>query len=173
MDFGSTFITGIHCSCVAALREHYGLEQRPVKVCEPYQMLGEVEEDLQDALGVDVTCILPHRTIFGFPNEGWKPFTTWWGQEVLVSQHFQTEEKEDGTYIFPVGDRSAPPSGHMPTNGYFFDTIVRQEPIDEDHLNVEDNLEEFGLMLRRGEGVQSAVPRPDVGAGSVVGTLGI
>ena len=27
---------------VAALRAHYGLEQRPVKVCEPYQMLGLV-----------------------------------------------------------------------------------------------------------------------------------
>jgi uroporphyrinogen-III decarboxylase len=31
----------------------------------------------------------------------------------------------------------------MPAGGYFFDTIVRQEPIDEDRLNVEDNLEEF------------------------------
>ncbi|MCL5744119.1 MAG: methyltransferase, partial [Acidobacteria bacterium] len=32
----------------------------------------------------------------------------------------------------------------MPKNGYFFDTIIRQDPFDEDHLNVEDNLEEFG-----------------------------
>jgi uroporphyrinogen-III decarboxylase len=31
----------------------------------------------------------------------------------------------------------------MPKDGYFFDTIVRQEPIDESNLNVEDNLEEF------------------------------
>ena len=28
-------------------------------------------------------------------------------------------------------------------NGYFFDVIERQEPIDNDNLNVEDNLEEF------------------------------
>ena len=72
VDFGSTFITGIHCSVVAALRDHYGLEKRPVKVCEPYQMLGLVEDDLLDAMGVDVVSIFPRYTIFGFPNENWK-----------------------------------------------------------------------------------------------------
>ena len=40
VDFGSTAVTGMHVSAVAALREHYGLERRPVKVHEPYQMLG-------------------------------------------------------------------------------------------------------------------------------------
>ena len=38
---------------------------------------------------------------------------------------------------------SAPPSGRMPVDGFFFDTIIRQEPIDDDKLNPEDNLEEF------------------------------
>ena len=31
----------------------------------------------------------------------------------------------------------------MPTGGFFFDSIIRQEPIDEEKLDVEDNLEEF------------------------------
>ena len=44
IDCGSTGVTGIHVSCVAALRDHYGLEKRPVKIHEPYQMLGLVEE---------------------------------------------------------------------------------------------------------------------------------
>jgi uroporphyrinogen-III decarboxylase len=34
----------------------------------------------------------------------------------------------------------------MPSSSFFFDTIIRQEPIDEEALAVEDNLEEFGLM---------------------------
>ena len=51
IDFGSTAVTGIHVSCVAALRDHYGLEKRPVKVHEPYQMLGLIDEDLKQALG--------------------------------------------------------------------------------------------------------------------------
>ncbi|MEI6177649.1 MAG: uroporphyrinogen decarboxylase family protein [Verrucomicrobiota bacterium] len=146
IDFGSTFITGIHCSVVAALRDHYGLEKRLVKVCEPFQMLGEVEEDLMDAMGVDVVSIFPRYTIFGFPNENWKTWRCPWGQEVLVSDHFRTFEKSDGVYIYPKGDTSAPASGHMPTTGYFFDSIIRQEPFDEDNLDPSDNLEEFKLM---------------------------
>jgi len=146
VDFGSTFITGIHCSVVAELRDHYGLERRPVRVCEPYQMLGEVEDDLLDAMGVDVVSIFPRHTIFGFVNENWKEWRCPWGQEVLVSGHFRTVERDDGTYVFPKGDTSAPPSGHMPKSGYFFDTVIRQEPIDEDHLDPADNLEEFELM---------------------------
>ena len=146
IDFGSTFITGIHCSVVAELRDYYGLEKRLVKVCEPYQMLGLVEDDLLDAMGVDVVSIFPRYTIFGFPNENWKTWRCPWGQEVLVSEHFKTYENANGVYIHPKGDTTAPASGHMPTTGYFFDSIIRQPPIDEDHLDPADNLEEFKLM---------------------------
>ena len=66
------------------------------------------------------------------------------GFKVLVSELFQVEKEENGSVvIYPKGDRSAPPSGRMPKGGYFFDTIVRQEPIDDANLNVKDNLEEF------------------------------
>lgn len=34
----------------------------------------------------------------------------------------------------------------MPAGGYFFDSIIRQEPIDEDHLDPENNTEEFSLL---------------------------
>jgi len=146
VDFGASFITGIHCSVVENLRRHYGLEPRPVKICEPYQMLGLVEDDLRRAMGVDTTAILPHRTMFGFVNENWREYRTEWGQIVLVSEHFRTISNERGTFIFPRGDSSAPPSAHMPKTGYFFDTIIRQGEVDEDHLRLEDNLEEFGLM---------------------------
>jgi hypothetical protein len=32
----------------------------------------------------------------------------------------------------------------MPHGGFYFDSIVRQNPIDDENLNVEDNLQEFG-----------------------------
>ena len=32
----------------------------------------------------------------------------------------------------------------MPEGGYFFDTIIRQGPLDEDNLDPKDNLQEFG-----------------------------
>ena len=144
VDFGSTGVTGMHASCVAALRRWFGLENRPVKVHEPYQMLGLLEDDLQQALGLDVEGVFPRNTMFGFPNRNWKSWRMPDGLEVLVSQDFQVTVDHNGdTLIYPEGDTTVPPSGRMPRGGYFFDSIVRQPPIDEDRLNPDDNLEEF------------------------------
>jgi uroporphyrinogen-III decarboxylase len=145
VDFNGTAVTGMHVNCVIGLREHYGLEKRPVKVHEPYQMLGWIDEDLQRILGIDVEGVWGIETLFGFRNENWKPWRMDNGQEVLVSGHFNVTKAANGdTLIYPRGDLSAPPSGRLPKDGFFFDTIVRQEPIDEAKLNPEDNLEEFG-----------------------------
>jgi len=144
VDFGGTSVTGMHASCVAALREHFGLEQRPVKIHEPCQMLGLVEDDLQRAMGVDVEGVFPRRTMFGFANRNWKPWRMPDGLEVLVSEDFRVAVDANGdTLIYPEGDITAAPSGRMPRDGYFFDAIMRQPPIQEDRLNPEDNLEEF------------------------------
>lgn len=144
MDFGGTPVTGIHVSVVAALRDHYGLEKRLVKVHEPYQMLGMIDDDLKQAMGVDVEGVVGRETMFGFRNEGWKQFTMPNGLEVLVSNEFTTTVDERGdTLIYPKGNLSAPPSGRMPSTGFFFDTIVRQEPIDWSDLDPADNVEEF------------------------------
>jgi len=145
VDFGSTAVTGIHVNAIAALRDRYGLEKQPVRVYEPYQMLGLIEEDLKKVMGIDVEGIPAPETLFGFRNENWRPYRLDSGLEVLVSEHFRTTKAPNGdTLIYPRGDLSAPPSGRMPKDGFFFDTIVRQEPIDEANLNPEDNLEEFG-----------------------------
>jgi len=149
VDFGSSAVTGMHAIAVAKMREHYGLEKRPVKVHEPYQFLGMVEDDLAEAMGIDTIGVFPRATLFGFANENWKEFKTPWGQAVLVSKHFKTAPAPGGgLYIFPEGDTSVPASGHMPQSGYFFDTIIRQELIDEAALNFEDNLEEFTPVTR-------------------------
>jgi hypothetical protein len=147
IDLGGTAVTGIHVLAVENLRRFYGLEQRPVRVNDPYQMLGEVEEDLRDAMGLDVIGMYPKNTMFGFPLENWKEWRAPWGQELLVPGDFQTvPDGEGGVLIYPEGDRSAPASGHMPAASYFFDSIIRQEPIDEQNLDVADNLEEFKII---------------------------
>ena len=48
-----------------------------------------------------------------------------------------------GTLIYPKGDTSARPSGHMPKDGYFFDAIIRQPELDLDKLDPEDNIEQY------------------------------
>jgi hypothetical protein len=137
----------MHASSVYNLRQALKLDApgSPVKVIEPYQMLGEIEPDLIEALDIDVVPLISTKTLFGFKNEGWKPWTTFDGTPVLVPEGFNTEPEPNGDILmYPEGDKTAPPSGRMPKDGWYFDTIIRQEPIDEDNLNVEDNLEEFG-----------------------------
>ncbi|HUT10540.1 MAG TPA: uroporphyrinogen decarboxylase family protein [Thermoguttaceae bacterium] len=147
LDLGASPVTGMHVSSVYQLRQALKLDGpgTPVKVVEPYQMLGEIAPDLMDALGVDVVGLAGPRGLFGFENKDWKPWTLFDGTPVLVPGGFNTEPQPNGDVLmYPEGDRSAPPSGRMPKGGYYFDTIVRQEPIDEANLNVEDNLQEFG-----------------------------
>jgi hypothetical protein len=144
VDFGSTPVTGIHVLAIQKIREYLGLKKIPVKVTEPYQMLGEVDAELMELLGVDVIGIGARNNIFGFENRNWKEFRTWWDQEVLVPENFITSTNEKGdVLIYPEGDNRVAASAKMPSTGYFFDSIIRQEPFQEETLNVEDNLEEF------------------------------
>ena len=146
LDLGGSPVTGMQVSCVYQLRQALKLDEpgTPVKVIEPYQMLGEIAPDLLDAIGADVIGLGGRGTMFGFKNENWKPWNTFDGTPVLVPEHFNTDPEPNGDIlIYPEGDRSAPPSARMPKGGFYFDSIVRQEPIDDDNLNVEDNLEEF------------------------------
>ena len=136
-------------SRVAALRDHYGLEKRFVKVVEPYQMLGLIEDDLKAAIGVDTHALDIGTTMFGFRNENWKEWKTPWGQIVLVAGNFNTKTKNNGDiYIYPQGDITAPPSGLMAKSSYFFDGIIRQETIVEENLNPDNNTEEFSSQHR-------------------------
>jgi hypothetical protein len=145
VDFGSTAVTGIHVLIVEKLRQHYELEKKPVKVVEPYQMLGEIDSELIKAMDIDVIGLFSAKNMFGVPNENWKVHKTLWGQEVLFPGSFNYTYNSNGDILmYPEGDTSVPPSGMMPKTGYFFDALDRQKPIDDSTLKVEDNLEEFG-----------------------------
>ena len=149
LDLGATATSGMHVSAVYALRQALGLDPpgAPVKVVEPYQMLGEIAPDLAGRLGVDTVNLPGPANMFGFPNQGWKPWKTFDGTPVLVPADFNTEPDANGDMLmYPQGDRAAPPSGRMPRGGYYFDAIIRQPPIDEDRLDPRDNAEEFVLL---------------------------
>ncbi len=145
-DMGSAPTTGIHVRALERLRIYYGLEKKPVRVIEPYQMLGLVEQDLIDAIGIDIIAAWSKKNMFGYDNQPpLKVFRTFWGQDVLVPEKFNTSFfNENGDLLsFPAGDTSAESSARMPQSGYFFDAVERQQPIDELNLKAENNLEEY------------------------------
>ncbi|MFT3850209.1 MAG: uroporphyrinogen decarboxylase family protein [Propionivibrio sp.] len=144
LDIGLMPTTGIHVSVMQELRRHYKLEERLPVIIEPYQMLGMVEDDLREAVGIDTKPLWNPWTMFGFKNENFKKWTAPWGQDMLVAQDFVTSETADKVFIYAGGDPNYPPAGEMPRSSFFFDTVIRQAPFDEDDLNPADNLEEFG-----------------------------
>jgi len=106
-----------------------------------------MDEDLRQALGLDVVGVHGPGTMFGFKNEDWKPFTLFDGTPVLVPGQFIVTPAEDGGwFIYPEGDTSVPPSGWMPKGSYFFDSTRRQDPLDPSKLNPADNCEEFDVI---------------------------
>jgi uroporphyrinogen-III decarboxylase len=150
VDFGATAITGMHVSVVSRLRQRIlGEPDYRVKVIEPYQMLGEIDDRLRAALGIDVQGVMPRRSLFGTEAQDWKPFTLFDGTECLVPGSFNVSpDSQGGWLIYPEGDMKVPPSGHMPAGGLFFDAIIRQDPVDDSILDVWDNLEEFRAFDR-------------------------
>ena len=149
LDLGATSVTGMHVDTVYRLRQALDLDApgTPVKILEPFQMLGEIKPDLLDALGIDTAQVAGTGTAFGFKLEGWKEWQTFGGTPALVPAGFNTRTAPNGDLLlYPQGDLSASPSARMPQGGFYFDVIVRQEPLKEENLRVEDNLEEFSSI---------------------------
>jgi hypothetical protein len=148
VDFGAGFQTGIGAGAVRRLREALlGQSSHRVKVIEPYQMLGEIDEELRRVLGLDVVGVHGSGTMFGFKSEGWKPFTLFDGTPVLVPGQFNVTPAEDGGWLIsPEGDTSAAPCAWMPKDAYFFDALNRQQPLDDAQLDPADNCEEMEVV---------------------------
>ncbi|GAK60641.1 putative methyltransferase CmuC [Candidatus Vecturithrix granuli] len=143
VDLASTLVTGIQAGMYARLKKAMGITEGAIKVYDPFQMLAEVEEPVKQALGVDTFGIQLPTTLFGYKNENWKPFRLFDGTDVLISGHFEYDVLENGDIVqYPKGDRRARPSGRMPKGGFYFDTIVRQEPIDEAKLDPKEWVEQ-------------------------------
>ncbi len=152
LDLGSSGQTGMQVSTVYNLRQALKLDPpgTPVKVSEPFQMLGEIKPDLQEILGVDAVGAGGPKNFFGFETDGWKPWTTFDGTPVLVPEKFNTVPNEKGEiFQYPEGDQSVEPSAVMPKGGFYFDSIVRQPPIDEEKLDPRDNTEEFTILTQK------------------------
>ena len=107
LDLGGCSVTGMHVSSVYKLRQALKLDApgTPIKVIEPFQMLGEIKLDLVERLGVDVLPLGGPKTFFGYPTEGWKPWTFHDGTPVLVPDGFNTQPEIDGSLLmYPEGD---------------------------------------------------------------------
>lgn len=147
LDVGSSGTTGIMVTAYAELRRKLGVNSRPPKVTEILQMLGEVEIPALEKLGCDVLPVSLPSGFFGIPYREWKAWRTFEGLDVLVPGQFSPIADENGDLLLsPGGDPRKRPRGRMPKDGYYFDIIPYQEPIDWDHLDPDTFAEQFAVF---------------------------
>jgi len=148
LDLGATGQTGISASTLYQLRRALELEERRIKVIEPGQLLGEVDQDVLDALGCDVVGIWNTINFYGYKNEDWKEWIMDDGTPVWMGGGFEYDRNPEGKiWLYPQGDRSAEYSAVMPKGGSFFDAVSREEfdwDLDEEDLTpLEDFKNDF------------------------------
>ena len=148
VDLGATGQTGMNASTLYRLRAALGLEEYPIEISEIFQMLGKIDEDMMTYAGADIIGLNNPSNMFGVPDGPLKPFTMPDGTPTLIAQGNEYDIKDDGSvYMYPQGNRSVGPSGHMPANGSFFDNINRAPAFDEDDLTpAEDFKDDFGIL---------------------------
>lgn len=145
LDFGGTSQTGINATTLYKLRKKLGLPQKLIRIIEPGQMLGEVDEDLRRLVGADVIGLWNPTNFYGYKNENWKPWIMDDSTPVLMGGQFECDVDENGAkWLYPQGDRNAQYSAVMLKDGSFFEAVDRVPPLDMD-LEYEDltPLEDF------------------------------
>lgn len=145
IDLGSNGQTGMHVSTVYRLREALGLDMHRMKVIEPLQMLGEIEEDLRRAVHSDVVGLWNRGNMMGFSQDTWKPFDMDDGTPTYMGSGFTYEMTPGGDrMVYALGDTTAKFAFCMPKGGSFFDNVDHtSEPFDwdleEDDLTPEED----------------------------------
>ena len=114
------------------LRDHFGLEKRPVKVHEPFQMLGLLDEDLKQVLGIDVEGVFRRQDDVRVREQGLEALGFQRARSARA-RHVQHHDRATTAtpVIYPEGDLTADPSGRMPKGFHFFDAIIRQQHFDD------------------------------------------
>lgn len=151
LDLGATSQTGINASSLYQLRRALGLEEHRIKIIEPGQLLGEVDQDLLDLLGVDVVGLFNTTNYFGYKNDNWKKWEMDDGTPVWMGGGFTYDRDDTGKlFVYPQGDRSAEYSAILPKGGTFFDCVPREKfdwDLDEEDLTpLEDFKDDFSVV---------------------------
>ena len=146
VDFGGMCTSMINAQVVAQLRDFYGLEKRLPRVNDMCAMTAYVDPDLGEAMGVDVQQLYNYGDTYGHRNTEWKEWS-YRGTPVLVPQDATiNDDGEGGFYLYPQGDDSLEPSGHMPAGGFYFDNLERPDKtFDKKNPDLSGNLEDYAL----------------------------
>jgi uroporphyrinogen decarboxylase len=114
MDLGGTLDSTIMAVPYQALRKHLGLGPGTTRVADVYQHTALVEEDVRQALGIDVMFVSDE------PNE-WRPGFLPDGSPAEFPAQFLPQRQDDGSQV--VFDAQGNVVLKMPKGGHYFDPV--------------------------------------------------
>ena len=114
IDLGGTLDSTIMAVAYRRLREHLGLGPGRICVADVYQHTALVEEDVREALGVDVLLV-------GDEPEAWREGTLPDGSPAAFPDRFRPERQDDGSQV--VFDDGGTMVLKMPSGGHYFDPV--------------------------------------------------
>jgi uroporphyrinogen decarboxylase len=114
LDLGGTVDSTVMAVAYRKLRAHLGLGEGTTRVTDVYQHTALVEEDVRQALGIDV------RVVFDEPNE-WRKGSLPDGSPAEFPVKFQPRLQKDGSQV--VFDAAGNVVLKMPKGGHYFDPV--------------------------------------------------
>ena len=114
IDFGSTVDSTIMAVAYQGLRKHLGLGPTTTRVNDIYQQTALIEEDVRQALGIDVV------PVFNEPNE-WREGTLADGSAAELPEKFRPQIQENGSRV--LIDAQGNVIAKMPKGGPYFDPV--------------------------------------------------
>lgn len=128
IDLGGTTVSTIHILAMKKLREHLGLKSNALKAADPLLLVGEVDEELREALQVDCVDVGGVKNSLGLLNTDHKQWKLTEETEIMVCGGFAYKRNDDGSvFAYAEGNLGYPPSAKLSAGSYYFDPIVRQE----------------------------------------------
>ena len=116
IDLGGTVDSTILAITYQDLRKELGLAPSPTRVGDIFQQTALVEEDVRQALGVDVV------PIFLEPRQ-WRKGTLANGSPAELPERFRPEHQKDGSRLYLDADGNV--VAKMPKGGPYFDPVFR------------------------------------------------
>ncbi len=158
LDLGGSRVTGIHIDEYCELARYFGADVLPAKVYDPWQMLAKPDLLMSQCLKSDVTVLENYVEAFNLKNDGWKFWTTFAGNKVLISGDYNPTADERG-YLH-IQDKNGNNIAMMPKGGLYYDNecptemtgeFVMMDPDDWKNAIPLYTDEELDLMAKRGK----------------------
>jgi uroporphyrinogen decarboxylase len=135
LDLGATESSGITGIAYHRLREVLGLPPRPPRMFDVYQQVTLIDDDIREALGIDVVAL-------HFQPTKWKAAALPDGSPCEIPDKWNPEAQKDGSQV--VRDDGGNIVARMPAGGLYFEPsyaplagITEVEQLDEFHEAIE------------------------------------